>query len=130
MKMEKACLTAYFTVNLSELSCVSHNCVFSTQLSSSSTASCMRLTSRMCIWFALLLSFQWSLPSALLFSFPHYYFYKVFSWYNLGRHFLWVNYILAVIHFKSLHFQDSEVWIFSNIYSVICFTTVTLSFST
>ena len=57
-RWKKACLTAYFTVNLSILSCVSHNFIFGTQLSSSSTPSCMWLTSCMCIWFVLLLSFQ------------------------------------------------------------------------
>ena len=57
-RRKKACLTAYFTVNLSILSCVSHNFVFGSQLSSSSTPSCMWLTSCVCIWFVLLLFFQ------------------------------------------------------------------------
>ena len=57
-RWKKAYLTAYFTVNLSILSCVSHNFVFGSQLPSSSTPSCMWLTSCVCVWFVLWLSFQ------------------------------------------------------------------------
>ena len=57
-RWKKAYLTAYFTVNLSVPSCVSRNFVFGTQLSSSSTPSCMWLTLCVCIWFVLWLSFQ------------------------------------------------------------------------
>ena len=67
-RWKKACLTAYFTVNLSELSCVSHNFVFSTELSSSSTPSCLWLTSCMCIWFLLWLSFQMKPAFCLCYS--------------------------------------------------------------
>ena len=61
-RWKKARLTAYFTVNLSVLSCVSHNLIFGTQLSSSSTPSCM------CIWFILLLSFQMKPAFCLCYS--------------------------------------------------------------
>ena len=58
LKMEKGMSHSIFHCEPKQTLIVSHNFVFSTELSSSSTPSCMWLTSCVCIWFVLWLSFQ------------------------------------------------------------------------
>ena len=69
-RRKKACLTAYFTVNPRVPSCVSHNFVFGSQLSSSSTASCIGLYHACAYGLSCYCFSKGSLPSAFVIQFP------------------------------------------------------------